>query len=63
MIGYADPSLKVEMGVHHGVVSPWAANCHTLGPARFELDGQPAWSLLMESSACLKNSPPVAMSR
>ncbi|MCB9048684.1 MAG: FIST C-terminal domain-containing protein [Lewinellaceae bacterium] len=60
MIGYADPSLKVEMGVHHGSVPVGRPLTVTRSRANqvFELDGQPAWSLLMEKLSLPENSPP-----
>jgi hypothetical protein len=49
MIGYADPSLSVEMGVHHGSIPIGQPFTVTRSEANrvYELDHQPAWPLLM----------------
>ncbi|MCB0587823.1 MAG: FIST C-terminal domain-containing protein [Phaeodactylibacter sp.] len=60
MIGYADPGLSVEMGVHHGNVpvgQPFTVT-HSKDNQVFALDGRPAWSLLMEKLNLPQNSPP-----
>jgi hypothetical protein len=50
MIGYADPSLTVEMGVHHGSVPIGQPFRVTRSAANrvYELDGKPAWPFLMD---------------
>ncbi|MCO6478433.1 MAG: FIST C-terminal domain-containing protein [Phaeodactylibacter sp.] len=60
MIGYADPSLSVEMGVHHGSIPVGRPFTVTRSKANqvFELDGQPAWRLLMEKLSLPENSHP-----
>ena len=60
MIGYADPSLSVEMGVHHGSVPIGPPLTVTRSRANhvFELDGQPAWSLLMQKLNLPENTHP-----
>lgn len=50
MIGYADPTLHIEMGVHHGSVpigQPFAVT-RSEGNRVFEVEGQPAWPYLMD---------------
>lgn len=60
MIGYADPSLSVEMGVHHGSVPLGQPFTVTRSEANqvFELDGHPAWSFLMEKLSLPEHSHP-----
>lgn len=60
MIGYADPGLSVEMGVHHGSVPVGQPLTVTRSRANqvFELDGQPAWRLLMHKLSLPENSHP-----
>lgn len=60
MIGYADPSLSVEMGVHHGSVPVGQPLTVTRSRANqvFELDGQPAWSLLMQKLSLPESAHP-----
>lgn len=50
MVGFADPTLRVEMGVHHGSVPVGAPFEVTKAEANrvYELNGQPAWPALME---------------
>ena len=50
LVGFADPSLEVIMGVHHGSV-PLEGNTFEVTRSEdnriFELDGEPAWPRLM----------------
>jgi len=50
LIGFADPSLEVEMGVHHGSVPVGTPFEVTRAEANriYELDGKPAWHMLMD---------------
>lgn len=50
-IGFADPTLDVEMGVHHGSVPVGNPFVVTRSEANhvFELDGRPGWHVLMET--------------
>lgn len=60
MIGYADPSLRVEMGVHHGSVPVGEPLTVTRARANqvFELNGEPAWNLLMQKLGLPESSHP-----
>lgn len=49
MIGYSDPTLAIEMGVHHGSVpigQPFTVT-RSEGNRVFEIEGQAAWPYLM----------------
>jgi signal transduction histidine kinase len=50
LIGFADPTLEVEMGVHHGSVPVGMPFKVTRAEANriYELDGKPAWHVLMD---------------
>jgi hypothetical protein len=60
MIGYADPSLSVEMGVHHGSVPIGQPFTVTRSSANrvFELNHQPAWPFLMDKLNQARDSHP-----
>ncbi len=50
MVGYADPTLTVEMGVHHGSVPIGQPFSVTRSDSNrvIEVEGQPAWPYLMD---------------
>ena len=50
LIGFADPTLEVEMGVHHGSVPVGTPVKITRAEANrvYEFDGKPAWHVLMD---------------
>lgn len=60
MIGYADPTLRVIMGVHHGNVPIGQPFTVTRSEANrvFELDGLPAWPYLMKKLSLPENAQP-----
>ncbi|HMQ46986.1 MAG TPA: FIST N-terminal domain-containing protein [Saprospiraceae bacterium] len=60
MFGFADPTLKLEMGVHHGSVpigNPLEVT-RSVGNRIFEIDGTPAWAYLMRKLHLPENSHP-----
>ena len=60
MIAYSDPSLSVEMGVHHGSIPIGQPFTVTKSEANrvYELDHQPAWPFLMDKLNLPANSHP-----
>ncbi len=60
MIGYADSSLSVEMGVHHGSVPIGQPFTVTRSEANrvVELEGKPAWPYLMQKLDLAEDSHP-----
>ncbi|MCB9274035.1 MAG: FIST C-terminal domain-containing protein [Lewinellaceae bacterium] len=60
MIGYADPTLGVVMGVHHGNLTIGQPITVTRSEANrvFELDGLPAWPSLMRKLSLPEDSQP-----
>lgn len=60
MIGYADPTLRVSMGVHHGSIPIGQPFTVTRSEANrvFELDGRAAWPFLMEKLSLPENAHP-----
>lgn len=61
MVGFADPSLEVVMGVHHGSV-PLDGMTFEVTKSEdnriIELDGQPAWPALMSRLGLTQDSEP-----
>ena len=62
-LGFADPTLDIQMGVHHGSVpvgTPFTVTRAT-GNQVFELDGKPAWHVLMDQLGKPRDSHPGPM--
>lgn len=60
MIGYADPTLSVEMGVHHGSIpigQPFRVSRSEANRV-YELEGSPAWPFLMARLNLPDDTPP-----
>lgn len=62
-IGFADPTLHIEMAVHHGSVPVGNPFVVTKSEANqvFELDGRPGWHVLMDQLGKPQNSHPGPM--
>jgi len=60
MIAYADPTLSVTTGVHHGSVPIGQPFTVTRSDANrvYELDGSPAWPFLMDRLKLPHDTPP-----
>ena len=60
LIGYADPTLEVIMGVHHGSVPVGESFSVTKSKANrvYEINNQPAWSFLMDQLELPHNTHP-----
>ena len=62
-LGFADPTLDIQMGVHHGSVpvgTPFTVT-RAAGNQVFELDGKPAWHVLMDQLGKPRDSHPGPM--
>ena len=60
LVGFADPNLRVEMGVHHGSIpigQPFKVT-KSENNRVYELEGQAAWPFLMEKLALPADSHP-----
>ncbi len=60
LLGFADPTLQMEMGVHHGndpFGQPFEVT-RSEGNHVYEIEGEPAWSFLMEKLNLPIDSPP-----
>lgn len=60
MFGFADPTLRLEMGVHHGSVpigNPLVVT-RSVGNRIFEIDAKPAWTYLMRKLHMPEDSHP-----
>lgn len=60
LVGYADPSLEVVMGVHHGSVPIGIGYEVTRAKANriFEIEGRPAWPFIMNKLNLPEDSHP-----